>query len=83
MATTFKANRERNLTPKGNSRTITMRETRRFDNEIDAVNQLIAWQKDMETNGWALAFNFGKDYIRMKRVNGACTTGTAMLYVSI
>jgi hypothetical protein len=83
MTTTiYRAKRERNINATANSRTLTMTDTRTFRTEEEAVEQLMAWEKEMEAKGWAMAYNFGhEDIIRMKMVNDHNVTSFAKLYI--
>lgn len=79
--TTFRAKRERNMNTRY-GRTITMTDTRTFRTEDEAVEQLMAWEKEMEAKGWAMTSNFGHaDTIRMKIVSDYNVTSFAKLYI--
>ena len=76
-----KAKKEFNLTPTANSRTIKMGETRTFFNEDEAVEQLMAWEGELEAKGWSIKKQSGST-ITMTKLNARNIPQTAKLWIA-
>jgi hypothetical protein len=63
MNTKVFAKMVKQMTPNVNGlgRTVTYPTTRTFTDEMDAVNQLVAWKDELEAKGWFMVSNFGHD----------------------
>lgn len=78
---TYKANMQKTLNATANSRTLNIDTTRTFDNENAAVEQVFAWERELEANGWSIKKVDGGG-ITMSKLNNHNIPQSCNLFIS-
>lgn len=64
----YLAKKQMTLNATANSRTINMNTTRTFENEDAALEQVFAWERELEAKGWSIK-KVNNDVITMTKLN--------------